>query len=180
MPSYSPATSKQSTGFSLQDLIGDGILWAVPKHRRTLEKRLKRKFRCPGKPGYYLLPKQTLRACNKCGHDYEVGKLCCEYFKLRLLSLDRRWWLEIISDVCYKKVETETKAIQDKLINDLGLSPVEKDVVVLYDNEKAKVVSLNCEFAACRVEFSIFLFPVTWILRRKANHRDEQAPAILV
>nr|XP_049467015.1 uncharacterized protein LOC120961229 [Anopheles coluzzii] len=37
--------------FSLRDLLGDGMLWAVPMHRRTVEKRLKRKY---GSPEYKL------------------------------------------------------------------------------------------------------------------------------
>lgn len=37
---------------------------------------------------------------------------------------------------CYKKVIDETKAMQDAIQNELGLEPVEKEVVVLYDGEK--------------------------------------------
>lgn len=62
--------------FSLKDIVGDGFLWAVPRCRRTLEKRLTRKF---GHPKYVLKilqPKQTLRTCNVCGDDHEVGVLC--------------------------------------------------------------------------------------------------------
>lgn len=62
--------------FSLKDLIGDGILWAVPKHRKTIERRLKAKY---GNPKYHmkLIPlKSTLRICMQCGHDHEVGVLC--------------------------------------------------------------------------------------------------------
>ncbi|KAJ8983750.1 hypothetical protein NQ317_017853 [Molorchus minor] len=36
---------------SLKNIFEDGFLWAVPKHRRSLEKRLKRKF---GSPEYTL------------------------------------------------------------------------------------------------------------------------------
>lgn len=62
--------------FSLKELIGDGILWAVPKHRKSLERRLKAKF---GHPLYHVktIPvKTTLRICMQCGHDHEVGILC--------------------------------------------------------------------------------------------------------
>lgn len=79
-PSYSPVAEANQTSksFSIKDLIGDGIFWAVPRSRRTLEKRWKRKY---GRPGYHmrlLLPKQTLRVCHHCGHDHEVGYLCRE------------------------------------------------------------------------------------------------------
>ncbi|KXJ82529.1 large ribosomal subunit protein bL32m [Aedes albopictus] len=101
--------------FSLKDLIGDGILWAVPKHRRTVEKRLKRKY---GSPQYKLkifTPKTHLRICTSCGSDHEVGVLC---------------------PTCYKKVREETEHIQTKIQAKLGLEPVDKEVVVLYDRER--------------------------------------------
>ncbi|KFB40229.1 AGAP000759-PA-like protein [Anopheles sinensis] len=110
---YAPTGS--SPQFSLRDLIGDGLLWAVPKHRRTVEKRHKRKY---GSPDYKLkifVPKTHLRSCATCGSDHEVGILC---------------------PTCYKKVRTETELMQDKIQQELGLDPVDKEVVVLYDREK--------------------------------------------
>ncbi|XP_053692797.1 39S ribosomal protein L32, mitochondrial [Sabethes cyaneus] len=101
--------------FSLQDLLGDGILWAVPKHRRTVEKRLKRKYGTPEYKLKILVPKKHLRICSNCGSDHEVGILC---------------------PTCYKKVRTETEQIQEKIQAELGLDPVDKEVVVLYDREK--------------------------------------------
>ncbi|XP_019865689.1 39S ribosomal protein L32, mitochondrial [Aethina tumida] len=101
--------------FSLKDIIGDGLLWAVPKHRRSLEKRLKRKF---GHPDYHLkilLPRTNIRTCNKCGDDHEIGVLC---------------------PTCYKKIIDETREMQDAIQNELKLEPVEKEVVVLYSGEK--------------------------------------------
>lgn len=76
-PSYD-ALKPQVNGdtFSLKELIGDGILWAVPKHRKSIERRLKAKY---GHPKYHMkmLPiKTTLRICMQCGHDHEVGILC--------------------------------------------------------------------------------------------------------
>lgn len=87
----------------------------MPKHRRTIEKRLKRKY---GVPEYFykmLVPKTRLRVCNQCGHDHELGLMCPH---------------------CYDKVRQETELIQEKIQNELGLSPIEKDVIVLYDGEK--------------------------------------------
>ncbi|KAK4880877.1 hypothetical protein RN001_004196 [Aquatica leii] len=100
---------------SIKDIIGDGFLWGVPTNRRTIEKRLKRKF---GNPYYVykiMVPKTTLRVCNVCGDDHEVGVLC---------------------PTCYKKVITETTQMQDAIQNELGLSPVENEIVVLYAGEK--------------------------------------------
>lgn len=64
----------------ISDLWSDGILWAVPKHRKSIEKRLKQKY---GHPKYHLKtlqPKTTLRICIQCGHDHEVGVLCRKYY----------------------------------------------------------------------------------------------------
>uniref|UniRef100_A0A182JEV5 Large ribosomal subunit protein bL32m n=1 Tax=Anopheles atroparvus TaxID=41427 RepID=A0A182JEV5_ANOAO len=109
------AQASNAQKFSLRDLIGDGLLWAVPKHRRTIEKRHKRKY---GSPEYKLkifVPKTHLRSCATCGSDHEVGILC---------------------PTCYKKVRTETELMQEKIQQELGLDPVDKEVVVLYDREK--------------------------------------------
>nr|XP_023013646.1 39S ribosomal protein L32, mitochondrial [Leptinotarsa decemlineata] len=101
--------------WSLKDVIGDGFLWAQPKSRRSLEKRMKRRY---GHPDYImkiLTPRTDLRTCNVCGDDHEAGVLC---------------------PTCYKKVIDETKAMQDAIQNELKLEPVEKEVVVLYEGEK--------------------------------------------
>lgn len=59
--------------------LGDGFLWAVPKHRRTIERRLKRRF---GSPGNWkiILPRNDLAVCKTCGHDHEIGVLCGKIF----------------------------------------------------------------------------------------------------
>ncbi|XP_049870463.1 39S ribosomal protein L32, mitochondrial [Pectinophora gossypiella] len=100
--------------FSLKDLVGDGFLMAVPKFRRTVEKRLKRKFGSPEYVWKMLVPKTNIKVCSDCGHHHERGRLCGN---------------------CYKKVEQETKEIQAKIKEKLGLEPIEKDVVVLYEGE---------------------------------------------
>lgn len=72
-------TINSAPKFTLKDIIGDGFLWAVPKHRRTIEKRLKRKF---GHPDYVLKilkPKSYLKICNVCGDDHEAGVLCRKF-----------------------------------------------------------------------------------------------------
>lgn len=137
-PSYSPMgePSPSSKPFSIKDLIGDGIFWAVPRTRRTIEKRLKRRFGSPQGVLKILVPKQTLRVCNQCGHDHEVGVLCRKSF-YGLLSWKKFVPLPFdVSAHCYQKVQDETKLIQEKIASDLGLNPDDKDVVVLYDGEK--------------------------------------------
>lgn len=62
------------------------------------------------------LPVKTfLRVCDTCGHFHEPRVLCAH---------------------CYAKVRKETELIKDKILNKLELSPVESEVVVLYDGEK--------------------------------------------
>lgn len=41
---------------------------------------------------------------------------------------------------CYKRVMDETQEMQKKIEEKLGLNPVEKEVVVLYDGETDKVL----------------------------------------
>lgn len=62
----------------IQQLFKDSILWAVPKHRRTIEKRLKRKFGCINDFYKMLMPRTDLLACNHCGHYYQRRHLCRE------------------------------------------------------------------------------------------------------
>ncbi|KAH8359943.1 hypothetical protein KR093_009747 [Drosophila rubida] len=101
-------------GFSLKDVIGDGFLWAVPKHRRSVEKRLNRKFGIPEYVWKPLKEKRNLRSCVKCGHEHELGILC---------------------PFCYDKVRKETQLMQDKIQEQIGVVPIDQEVVVLYDGE---------------------------------------------
>lgn len=78
---FASSSKQQVPNYSLKDLIGDGFLWAVPRNRRTIEKRWKRKFGSPEYVNKLLLPKTNLRVCNNCGHDYEVGILCRKFIK---------------------------------------------------------------------------------------------------
>lgn len=77
-PNYQGAAHDYQTSksFSLKNLIGDGILWAVPKSRRSLERRHKRKFAYKEKSKHWVLPKINLTICQQCGGDYEIGHLC--------------------------------------------------------------------------------------------------------
>ncbi|CAO1427224.1 unnamed protein product [Diamesa hyperborea] len=109
--------SKRPPTFSLKDLIGDGMLWAVPKTRRTVEKRLNRKFGDPFYVWKLLKPKTQLKVCDSCGHHHEVGILCAH---------------------CYENVRKETELIKEKIEKQLKLDPVDSEVVVLYDGEKGE------------------------------------------
>ncbi|CAF4767322.1 unnamed protein product [Pieris macdunnoughi] len=99
---------------TLKDIVGDGFLLAVPKFRRTLEKRLKRKYGSPQYVWKMLVPQTNIKVCQDCGHYHERGRLCGH---------------------CYKKVEAETKEIQEKIVEKLANKPIENDVIVLYDGE---------------------------------------------
>lgn len=64
---------------SLKEIFENGILWAVPKSRRTLEKRLKRRF---GVLEYVWKPplaKTNILMCMNCGHHHEAGRLCGKF-----------------------------------------------------------------------------------------------------
>ncbi|CAH0407433.1 unnamed protein product [Chilo suppressalis] len=100
--------------YSLKDLIGDGYLMAVPKFRRTVEKRWKRKFGSPDYVWKMIVPNKNIKVCQECGHHHELGRLC---------------------ENCYKRIENETKLIKDKIVEKLGNSPIDKEVVILYENE---------------------------------------------
>ncbi|XP_043286577.1 39S ribosomal protein L32, mitochondrial isoform X2 [Venturia canescens] len=115
-PSNVPKQShKPATPFSLKDIVGSGFLWAVPKTRRPIEKRLTRKFGLPDDPTKIIKPKTNLIMCPNCGHDYEANTICGH---------------------CYARVKAETAELQEKIVETLGLNPVEKEVIVLYENEK--------------------------------------------
>ena len=122
------------------------MLWAVPKHRRTVEKRLKRKYGSPEYKLKILTPKVHLRTCATCGSDQEVGVLCRKWnhspfpfhsiCKVTGPPLTFASTSLSIAATCYKKVRTETELMQEKIQSELGLEPVDRDVVVLYDRER--------------------------------------------
>lgn len=120
----------RSTGNSLNDLLGDGFLWAVPKHRRSIEKRLNRKFGLPKYDWKPLRVKEHLRVCIHCNNYCEAGVLCPH---------------------CYDRVRGETKQMQEEIQKQLGLNKIEKDVVVLYENERQDMKSKDLE-GKCIVE----------------------------
>ncbi|XP_026293577.1 39S ribosomal protein L32, mitochondrial [Frankliniella occidentalis] len=100
---------------SAKKIWEDAILAAVPRNRRSIERRLTRRF---GNPDYHykmIFMKKNLQSCATCGNFHEPGLLCPH---------------------CYSKVIQETKEISDKIQETLKLEPIEKDVIVLYENDK--------------------------------------------
>jgi len=94
--------------------VFDGFLWGVPICRRSIEKRWMRKYGAPRWHDKLIRPKQNLKLCPSTGEYYEEFRLCPKY---------------------YAKIKEETKLMQDKIISELGLSPIEKEVVVVYQGE---------------------------------------------
>ncbi|GFR91943.1 39S ribosomal protein L32, mitochondrial-like [Elysia marginata] len=60
---------------SILDSIFDGVLYAVPKHRRSVEKRLFRKHRFTSFMEHGT-PKTNIVVCLECGRFKEKGHLC--------------------------------------------------------------------------------------------------------
>lgn len=72
---------------SIKDILNETILWAVPKKRRSLEKRYNRRY---GIPEYHWKPhvsKTNILMCRKCGHNYEAGTLCGKIYNLHTKKL---------------------------------------------------------------------------------------------
>lgn len=70
---------------TLKQIFDNAILWAVPTKRRTIEKRLKRKF---GVKDYVWKPhvaKTNILTCSNCGHNYEANRLCGKFFKIIII-----------------------------------------------------------------------------------------------
>lgn len=93
------------------DDTGDGFLWAVPHKRRTIERRMWRRI---GHPYYQVVKKHNIRTCEVCGHFHLLHTICGN---------------------CYKKVKEETELMREAIEKELKLDPVEKEVVVLYQDD---------------------------------------------
>lgn len=55
--------------------MDDGILWAVPKSRRSRERRVTRKFGSET-DHYKMLRRKHLITCHHCGNVHQPGRLC--------------------------------------------------------------------------------------------------------
>lgn len=78
VPSQQASTVIHPTQQPLKELAEDGILWGVPKSRRSREKRMTRKF---GSESFTkkLLPILPLKTCDRCGHVHERDRLCRKF-----------------------------------------------------------------------------------------------------
>lgn len=73
---YEKPSPQLKKRFTIKDIVGDGFLLAVPKFRRTIEKKWKRKFGYSEYVWKMLVPKTNIIVCNDCGHHHERGRLC--------------------------------------------------------------------------------------------------------
>lgn len=108
-------SQKPTPKVSLKEMLDTSILWAVPKARRSLEKRMCRKYGIPDKVWKLFVPRKDLIICNTCGHYHNKKQLCGH---------------------CYLKIKEQTTQMQEKIVAELGLEPIDKEVVLLYKGEK--------------------------------------------
>lgn len=95
----------------LNEIFGNGFLWAVPAHRRSIERRLTRKLA----KQKLMKPKRNLILCLVCGHHHESHTICGN---------------------CYEKVRKETEEMKAAIQKELNIDPVDKEIVVVYDDDK--------------------------------------------
>jgi len=103
------------TAVAEEDKKSEGFLWGVPKRRRTVEKRWSRKIGAENWVLKVLLPKTNLRICETCGHHYENKHLCRN---------------------CYERIKMESEEIRKGAEDQIGDTPEDKGIVVLYENER--------------------------------------------
>ncbi|KAK3731900.1 hypothetical protein RRG08_043234 [Elysia crispata] len=113
LPSLEPSQTP-GQGNSTLGSIFDGILYAVPRHRRSVEKRLFRKHRFTGFMEHGT-PKTNIVPCLVCGNFKEKGHLC---------------------EHCYNRVRTETNEMQAKMGDDLKFDVPRSEMEFIYENEK--------------------------------------------
>ncbi|XP_059171873.1 large ribosomal subunit protein bL32m-like [Physella acuta] len=111
----SPSEDLHKSSKSMLDSIFDGLLLAVPKHRRSIEKRLYRKHRYTAFMEYGT-PKSTIVPCLECGNYREKGHLCKH---------------------CYDKVCLETKEMKAKLGEDIKYNVPMQEIEFVYNGEAA-------------------------------------------
>ena len=121
------------------DSIFDGFLWGGgPTFRRSVKVREMRKFGSENwDTGKKLFPiRKDLKSCISCGHYHEAGRLCRKSNIENVVDLITPPFLLFISANCYAKIKAETTVIQEQMVKEQGLSPIDKEVVIMYDGEK--------------------------------------------
>lgn len=61
-------------------------MWGVPKRRRSVERRLTRRFGLKEWHWKMLIPKYNLLICDNCGHHYQAKHMCS---KSKFLTFSR-------------------------------------------------------------------------------------------
>jgi large subunit ribosomal protein L32 len=110
-------TANESSKSIIEDIMSEGFVWAVPKRRRTVERRLVRRFGVPKYPQscQIIRPKDDITVCDNCGHYHEIHTLCGN---------------------CYEKVKQETKLILEDIRKQFkSFEPIEQEVAIFYKNE---------------------------------------------
>ncbi|XP_071497777.1 large ribosomal subunit protein bL32m-like [Diadema antillarum] len=107
------------TGSSLRELF-DGFLWAVPKHRRSIQRNRTRRRAVEKRVQY----NESLVPCEVCGNLRQVGYVCGH---------------------CLVQIREETKQIQDTMFEELnneGIIP-DRENLVLYEGETPGELDAN-------------------------------------
>lgn len=103
----------------------DGLLWGVPKKRRNVERRLKRRFGVENYPDCapIIRPRNDIIICEQCGDHHEYYALC---------------------PTCYGKVKDETEKIREEMKCQTDpLLPKEKEILFQYQDEQTDQENWN-------------------------------------
>ncbi|XP_077993823.1 large ribosomal subunit protein bL32m-like [Glandiceps talaboti] len=109
--------NQTNTGFDIKSLW-NGILWAVPKSKRSLERRRTRRRAFEKR----IHPRQDIIPCEVCGQPKLMYHLCGH---------------------CVQKVRTETEAIREKLGEEWHWNIPQTETLVLYEGESVTNTDKN-------------------------------------
>jgi len=119
-------TEHDDTQRSALSELFDALVWAaVPKSRRSRERRAIRRFGIH-KIREYMTPKSNIMACLECGHYHEAHTICGN---------------------CYEKVRDETEVLRSKMdVNTRLYNAPHSEVVYLYKGEEDDRKKFNGKF----------------------------------
>lgn len=126
-------------------------MWGVPKRRRSVERRLTRRFGLKEWHWKMLIPKYNLLICDNCGHHYQAKHMCSKSKFFTFSShINTSYNIKspylfnhLFSGNCYEKNLEETKVIRESIEAKLGHSPIDKDVIVLYQSDREKGLDID-------------------------------------
>ncbi|CAG2102021.1 unnamed protein product [Medioppia subpectinata] len=101
----------------IEDIMRNGFVFATQKKRRTVERRLERRFGLDKYPDTspIIRAKQNLIPCDRCGQYHEFHTICAN---------------------CYKRVKEESNLIIEEMKKRLHYSePIEEEVTIRYKND---------------------------------------------